>query len=94
MNTVLPVICKYILAALMLIYMIGSFTILSADDPRRLIWEFRRQIILVILFHAVGCSTQAVIFIHKVISIPSFCSDTVKSKADSPMLWQCSDRNR
>ena len=54
MNTVLPVICKYILAALMLIYMIGSFTILSADDPRRLIWEFRRQIILVILFHAVG----------------------------------------
>ena len=38
----------------MLIYMIGSFTILSADDPRRLIWAFRRQIILVIFFHTIG----------------------------------------
>ena len=54
MNTVFPVLCKYILAAFMVIYMVGSFTILSADDPKRLIWAFRRQIILVILFHTVG----------------------------------------
>ncbi len=38
----------------MLIYMIGSFTILSADDPKRLIWAFRRQIILVVFFHTAG----------------------------------------
>ena len=38
----------------MLIYMIGSFTILSADDSKRLIWAFRRQIILVVFFHTIG----------------------------------------
>ncbi len=54
MNTLFPVICKYILTAVMLIYMIGSFTILVRDDPKRLIWAFRQQILLVIIFHTAG----------------------------------------
>lgn len=62
MNTAASLITKYILVFLMVCYTVGSFTILTVEDPEKQKWTFVRQIILVLLFHAFGF---AVILLHE-----------------------------
>lgn len=62
MNYIAAQIFKYLLVFVMVGYTIGSFQILTVENPAKMRYAFYRQVVLVLLFHAFGFS---VIMLHE-----------------------------